>query len=131
MRGALCLLLLPLFASANGGGDWQSSGVGATLSYRGVEVSSAPLNPPTDASGSVTLIVWRYQLMTPEPPGLVVKLCSGVRCIELDGASGMTRALSGVPASQPLRFVWKVSGEGRFYPPVSVISNQVIVNYMP
>lgn len=130
-RRALLLLLLPLFAHASGGGDWQNSAVGATLNYRGTEASSVPLKPPMAVRGTITLIAWRYRLLTPEPTGLVVKLCSESRCTELDGPSGTTRALAGEPAGQPLRFVWYVSGRGGLYPPVRVTSNQVIVNYQP
>lgn len=131
MRLVLLALLFPFVASASGGGDWQSSGVGASLSYRGIESSSTALKPPVGVSGTVTLVAWRYQLLTQGPAGLVVSLCSGSRCVELDGPSGTTRALAGVPASQPLHFVWQVRGRGGLYPPVRVISNQVIVNYRP
>lgn len=131
MRALLLLLLCPLLASAAGSGAWQASGTGATLSQRGIVVNSTALYAPADVSGTMSLIAWRYQTMTPEPAGLVVKLCSPSRCVVLDGPSGTTRELTGIAAGQPLIFVWEVPGRGRFYPPLNVSSNQVIVNYAP
>lgn len=131
MRALLLLLFLPLLASAAGSGAWQASGIGITLSQRGTAMNSAALYAPTDVSGRMTLIAWRYQLMTPEPAGLRVKLCAPSRCVVLDGPSGSTRELAGISASQPLIFVWEVAGRGRFYPALRVRSNQVIVNYTP
>jgi len=131
MRSLLLLLLCPVLAGAAGSGAWQASSIGATLSQRGMAVNSTALHAPTDVSGVVTLIAWRYQMMTPEPAGLTVKLCSPNRCVVLDGPSGTTRALAGISASQPLIFVWEVPGRGSFYPPLRVSSNQVIVNYAP
>ncbi|MCS3433469.1 flagellar protein FlhE [Klebsiella sp. BIGb0407] len=131
MRVLLLLLLLPLQASASGSGAWQASGMGATLSQRGIVVNSPALRPPAEVNGNMTLIAWRYQLMSPEPAGLRVKLCSPSRCVALDGPSGTTRGLAGISAGQPLIFVWEVHGRGSFYPPLRVSSNQVIVNYTP
>lgn len=129
MRFLLLLLLSPLPAYAAGSGAWQASGMGATLSQRGIVVNSSALHAPDEVSGTMSLIAWRYQLMTPEPAGLTVKLCSPSRCVALDGPSGTTRGLAGIAASQPLFFVWEVPGRGSFYPPLRVSSNQVIVNY--
>jgi len=131
MRILLLLLLSPFLACAAGSGSWQASGMGATLSQRGVVANSAALRAPAEVKGTMTLIAWRYQTMTPEPAGLTVKLCTSSRCVVLDGPSGTTRALAGISASQPLIFVWEVPGRGRFYPPLRVSSNQVIVNYAP
>ena len=131
MRVLLLLLLSPLLAYAAGSGAWQASGIGATLSQRGVVVNSAALHAPAGANGMMTLIAWRYQTMTPEPAGLTVKLCAPSRCVVLDGPTGTTRELAGISARQPLVFVWEVPGRGRFYPPLRVSSNHVIVNYVP
>ena len=130
MRFLLLLLLSPLLAWAAGSGAWQASGIGATLSQRGIAVNSSTLHAPDEVSGTMTLIAWRYQLMTAEPAGLTVKLCSPSRCVALDGPNGTTRGLAGISASQPLFFIWEVHGRGSFYPPLRVSSNQVIVNYV-
>ena len=50
-------LLLPLAAQA-AGGAWQGSAVGASLSNRGVEASSAAITPPGPVSGVMTIIYW-------------------------------------------------------------------------
>lgn len=129
MRILLCLLLLPLTAMAAGEGAWQASGRGVTLNHRGVAASSAPLSSSQPVNGLMTLVAWRYELNGPTPAGLNVRLCSQSRCVPLDGQSGTTRELTGVPAVEPLRFVWDVPGGGRLLPALKVSSNQVIVNY--
>jgi len=129
MRHLLWLLLLPLSVMAAGEGAWQASGRGVTLNYRGVAASSAPLVSTQPVNGLMTLVAWRYTLNGPTPAGLNVRLCSQSRCVPLDGQSGVTRGLTGVPAIEPLRFVWDVPGGGRLMPSLQVSSNQVIVNY--
>lgn len=123
------LLALPLVAQAAGEGMWQASSAGITLSNRGVPASSQPLSASQPAAGLMTLVAWRYTLIGPTPAGLRVRLCSQTRCTELDGQNGTTRAFSGVPAVEPLRFIWEVPGGGRLIPALKVQSNQVIVNY--
>ncbi|MGG2078971.1 flagellar protein FlhE [Lelliottia nimipressuralis] len=129
MRHWLWILLFPMLAQAAGEGTWQASSIGITLSNRGVSTSSRPLSASEPASGLMTLVVWRYQLIGPTPAGLRVRLCSQTRCTELDGESGTTHAFNGVPAVEPLRFVWEVPGGGRLIPALKVQSNEVIVNY--
>lgn len=129
MRHWLWLLLFPLMAQAAGEGAWQASSIGITLSNRGVSASSRPLSASEPVSGLMTLVVWRYQLIGPTPAGLLVRLCSQTRCTELDGESGTTHAFNGVPAIEPLRFIWEVPGGGRLIPALKVQSNEVIVNY--
>lgn len=122
------LLLAPLIAQG-AEGAWQSSAMGATLSWRGQAVSSSPLAPSQPVSGLMTLVAWRYELTGPTPAGLQVRLCSQTRCVPLDGQSGTTQGLSNVAASEPLRFIWEVPGGGKLFPVLRVRTNQVIVNY--
>ncbi|MDR9889000.1 flagellar protein FlhE [Pseudenterobacter timonensis] len=129
MRNWLWLLFLPLAAEAAGEGSWQASSIGLTLNHRGVAASSRVLAPATQVSGQMTLVAWRYQLIGPTPAGLRARLCSQSRCTELDGESGTTHAFSGVPAVEPLRFIWEVPGGGRLIPALKVQRNEVIVNY--
>ncbi|MEG5551729.1 flagellar protein FlhE [Enterobacter wuhouensis] len=129
MRRWLWILLLPLAAQAAGEGTWQASSMGVTLNNRGVAMSSRPLSPSEPASGLMTLVVWNYKLIGPTPAGLRVRLCSQTRCTEIDGESGTTQGLNGVPAVEPLRFIWEVPGGGRLIPALKVQSNSVIVNY--
>lgn len=129
MRAFLLLLLLPLFAQASGEGAWQASSIGVTLNQRGVVASSRVLASPQPVSGVMTLVAWRYELIGPTPGGLLVKLCSQTRCVPIEGQNGTTRGLTNVAAGEPLRFVWEVPGGGKLFPPLRVLSNQVIVNY--
>ncbi|ARJ43380.1 flagellar protein FlhE [Pantoea alhagi] len=130
MRFSLCalMLLLPLTTLA-ADGAWQGSATGVTLSNRGVEASSPPIAPPGPISGLMNVIYWRFELTGPQPAGLMVKLCSSTRCTPIEGASGSTRGLTNVPASDTLRFVYSVQGKGRLFPVTRVRSNQVMVNY--
>ena len=129
MRKWLWIVLFPLAAQAAGDGMWQASSIGITLNNRGVSASSRPLAASEPVSGLMALVVWRYQLNGPTPAGLLVRLCSQTRCTEIDGESGTTQAFNGVPAVEPLRFVWEVPGGGRLIPALKVQSNSVIVNY--
>lgn len=129
MSRLLLLILFPLMTHAAGEGAWQASGVGATLSHRGVAASSRALAPAQPVSGVMTLVAWRYELIGPTPAGLNVRLCSITRCAEIEGQSGTTRGLTNVAANEPLRFVWEVPGGGVLFPALKVRSNQVIVNY--
>lgn len=129
MNRLLMLMLLPFMTHASGEGSWQASGVGATLSHRGVAASSRALAPSQPVTGVMTLVAWRYELIGPTPAGLNVRLCSTTRCVEIEGQSGTTRGLTNVAANEPLRFVWQVPGGGALFPALKVQSNQVIVNY--
>lgn len=130
MRRFLWLLLtLPLLAHAAGEGAWQASSIGLTLNHRGESASSRPLASSQPVSGLMTLVAWRYELNGPTPAGLRVRLCSQIRCTELDGESGTTHAFNGIPAAEPLRFIWEVPGGGRLLPALKVSRNEVIVNY--
>lgn len=129
MSRLLLLILFPLMTHAAGEGAWQASGVGATLSHRGISASSRALAPSQPVSGVMTMVAWRYELIGPTPAGLNVRLCSITRCVEIEGQSGTTRGLTNVAANEPLRFVWEVPGGGALFPALKVRSNQVIVNY--
>ena len=129
MRKLLWLLALPMMAQAAGEGAWQDSSIGLTLNNRGVAASSRPLSAKQPVSGLMTLVVWNYTLIGPTPAGLRVRLCSQTRCTEIDGENGTTQAFNGVPAVEPLRFIWEVPGGGRLIPALKVQRNSVIVNY--
>lgn len=122
-------LLMPLLAIAAGEGAWMASSNGVIMQNRGMSASSPPLSPSQPVNGLVTTVQWQYKLVGPQPANLLVRLCSQSRCVELDAQSGSTRAFDGIPAIEPLRFVWDIPGGGRLYPPLQVLSNRVIVNY--
>lgn len=126
--------LIPLAANA-ASGSWSNSAVGVTLQNRGEMASSSRLHPKLHAPvmqspGNIDSVGWRYQLLTPQPVGLRVKLCNdNNHCIDLDGASGQTRSFYGQSSQLALHFVYYVEGKGVLNPPLRVVSNQVMVNY--
>jgi flagellar protein FlhE len=120
-------LFFPLAAQA-AGRDLAGQQHGITLNNRGESMSSNPLSPSEEVSGLMTLWWWNYRLIGPTPAGCVVRLCSQTRCTEIDGENGTTQAFNGVPAIEPLRFIWEVPGGGRLIPALKVQSNSVIVN---
>ncbi|MEN5015215.1 flagellar protein FlhE [Erwinia sp. Eh17-17] len=125
---AWLMLALPGFCQAADGG-WHASASGPSLPNRGVQASSRPLTPPQPVAGEMTEVIWRYTLSAPAPAGLQVRLCSGNRCVPIEGASGSTRGLTHVAAGETLRFIYQVEGKGRVFPVVHVVSNEVMVNY--
>lgn len=127
---ALLLLGISLSAMSAGGGAWQAQSTGAVLSHRGVAASSPALSSAEPVPGKISLVAWRYELDAPQPPGLLVKLCtSPAYCVALDGQSGMTHGFDGQPAAQSFHFVWVEPGGGTIFPVMRVRLNQVIVNY--
>ncbi|WP_374106964.1 flagellar protein FlhE [Dickeya zeae] len=94
--------------------------------------SPAFLPPPrlgVSTAQSVTVIYWRYQLKSPAPIDLAVKLCAANRCVNLDSASGQTYGLEGIPANSEFRMLFYVPGSGRMATSVDVASNEISVNY--
>lgn len=127
----LLCLLLPVAAGA-ASGSWIAEGPGVTLEQGGMSDSSAALLPPNTLPGGnarIETVSWRYRLLSAEPAGLQVHLCSLNRCIPLTSASGTSHALAGEAADGPLRFVYCVQTRGPLNPPLRAIANQVIVNY--
>lgn len=125
---ALLLLFLVTQVLAGGEGSWQASGSGVQLNHRGILAISRPLVSAEPVRGVMGLVVWRYVVSGETPAGLQVNLCA-TRCIPLEGKTGTTRAFVGMPASEALYFVWLVPGSGTFSPTMTILSNQVIVNY--
>jgi len=122
------LLTLPGLSMAAEGG-WHASATGPSLSNRGVQASSRPLTPPEPVTGVMSSVVWRYTLTAPAPAGLQVRLCSESRCVPVEGGSGSTQGLTNVAAGETLRFIYQVEGNGRVFPVLHVLSNEVMVNY--
>lgn len=110
MRALLAILLFPLLVQAAGEGMWQASSVGVTLNHRGESMSSAPLSTRQPASGLMTLVAWRYQLIGPTPAGLRVRLCSQSRCVELEAEwnhHGLFRYTGGRTVALYLGSAWR------------------------
>lgn len=126
----LLLALAPLLVQA-ASGSWVADSEGVTLETGGVREESPGLraaNPPDD-NARVTSVSWRYQLLSGEPAGLQVQLCTAVRCLPLGAGSGRSDAFNGTPANSEFRFIYYVQARGALNPPLRAISNQVIVNY--
>ena len=91
------------------------------------ESRSAPLQPPASVNkGEITSLVWRFAA----PPGAKVRgrLCQGETCVAMASMRGRSRALAGLPATQPLRFHFSLApGQQRA---VVVRGLQLIVNYL-
>ena len=129
MRALLAILLFPLLVQAAGEGMWQASSVGVTLNHRGESMSSAPLSTPTtcfriDDAGGVALSAYR-----PDTFRTAGSLVFTISLCRIRGAEWNTVAFSGIPAAEPLRFIWEVPGGGRLIPPLKIQRNEVIVNY--
>ncbi|MEI7346207.1 flagellar protein FlhE [Dickeya chrysanthemi] len=129
--GAAVAMLSPRLYAQQGG--WNANLSGPSFEYKGMLASSPALLPPSGfgitTAQSVTVIYWRYQLKSPAPVDLAVKLCAANRCVNLDGASGQTYGLQGVPANSEFRMVFYVPGSGRMDTSVEVVSNEIAVNY--
>ncbi|AJC66850.1 MULTISPECIES: flagellar protein FlhE [Dickeya] len=114
-------------------GGWNVSLAGPSFQYKGMLASSPAFLPPSGlgvtAAQSVTVVYWLYQLKSPAPIDLAVKLCAANRCINLDGASGQTYGLQGIPANSEFRMLFYVPGSGRMATSVDVVSNEISVNY--
>ncbi|MGM3174047.1 flagellar protein FlhE [Dickeya lacustris] len=129
--GALCGLLIGNVYAQQGG--WSASVTGPSFGYRGAQLSSSALLPPTSlqvpADGTVTSVHWRYQLAQAAPIDLDVQLCAANRCTRLDSGSGQTYALQGIPANSTFQMVFSVPGSGRMATPVEVLTSEISVNY--
>ncbi|QCR35774.1 flagellar protein FlhE [Nissabacter sp. SGAir0207] len=131
LRATLWLAgLLPGLCAA--AGTWHAASEGVTLPLRNQSRSTPLLHPPAAApigSGLIVSVRWRYRLLSPPPAGLQAWLCTPQRCTAIEGQSGVTHALRGEPATQPLRLVFSVRGKGVLNPPVRVVGQEVGVNY--
>lgn len=128
VAGMLMMFALPLTAAA-ATGAWSASVSGPSLGARGSWLITPALKAPSAAPGVISQVNWRYTLSQPAPSGLVVRLCASQRCVELDGASGMTRGLANVDAADTLHLAFGFQGQGALPPGLRVISSEVTVNY--
>lgn len=124
------LLAFPLTAGAVGG-SWSQTAAGGVISVGKQAVPGSRLAPSGSipASATVTQISWRITLLSPQPPGLQIKLCTATACFALDSLSGQKRFTTAISAQGPFRFVYAVAHRGQVVPPVRVVSNQLTVNY--
>lgn len=133
MKACLAVFLgVASLATQAASGSWMASNDGVALGHGLVRAESLVLRPMTPLPGQparITSVSWRYQLLSAEPAGLQVQLCTAVRCIVLGAGSGRSEAMNGQPADSEFRFVYYVQARGALNPALRVIGNQIIVNY--
>ncbi len=129
---AVCALLLAQDAQATfRDGAWSAEGQSWFLRQRDRVGKSAPLRveEKLPSYASVSMVYWRYSLVTPYPSGLKIALCSAKRCVELQGGQGGTSAFAGDRANSTFYFSLYLPGKGAINPPVHMLQSQIIVNY--
>lgn len=131
-RALLISLLLALpAAAAPQQGAWSTAAMGGSVSLGKEILRSRPLHAPAHISPSahVTHFSWRITLLAPPPQGLQIKLCRIDRCVTLPALAGTQRVAIPFPASGEFRFIYSVNRAGQLQPPLTVLRNQLTVNY--
>ncbi|WP_339038375.1 flagellar protein FlhE [Serratia symbiotica] len=96
------------------------------LDQGGMRGESAELRAPNAlpaGNARITSVRWRYRLLSVEPVGLQVQLCTLNCCILLGSGSGSSTGLQGEPANSSFRFIYYVQSRGGLNPPLRVIAN--------
>lgn len=126
MAFSLVLVSFTLATTVQAAGSWvgQAGPVRALMEDRGM-ASSPMVAPPAVTAGVIHEVRWRYRV----PPGKAVMgwLCHPDGCTPLASGAGISRSLSGLPATTPLHFRFAlVTGQRAA---VQVSDLQIIVNY--
>ncbi|MGP3590940.1 flagellar protein FlhE [Vagococcus sp. WN89Y] len=126
----LALLALPVAAKTTSG-SWSRSSAGGSVSVgkqllRGRPLFSPPSLPP---SATVTRFSWRITLLSPPPPGLQIKLCRSDKCFLLPSLAGQRTVSTPLSPAGEFRFIYSVNSLGQLRPVLTVVSNQLTVNY--
>lgn len=125
------LLTLNALQAKAGTNSWSTQGSGGVVSVGGQTLSGrtlyAPLQLPSAAR--VKSIAWRIKLLSPPPLGLQIKLCNEVKCLKLPALSGVLHITSSLAAAGPFKFIYWVDSQGRLTPALSVVNNQLTINY--
>lgn len=94
---------LPAVAGNAAPGSWHATAPRVLVTVSGRETRSDDLLPPPQARGQrLAQVRWRFHQPAPLP--LPAWLCHPQRCVALDMPQGVTRALEGLDAGQPLHF---------------------------
>lgn len=133
---SLVLLLLALqttspAASAQTTGAWSASSAGGSVTTGKQLLRGRPLFSPESLSptAQAVRISWRITLLSPPPPGLVIKLCRINKCVPLPSLSGQRRIDVPLAANGEFRFIYSVNSLGQLQPALNVVRNQLTVNY--
>ncbi|ATZ12359.1 flagellar protein FlhE [Erwinia amylovora] len=133
MKSALpaLLLMLPIAVHASHGGAWSSQSFGGVISRGQQEITSRPLQPgaPLPASATAARVAWRITPDSAPPPDLKITLCSRGRCMALPALAGEQTLPSSFPADGPFRFIYSTVTRGSLQPALTILSNQLTVNY--
>lgn len=127
MALSLVLVSLTLATTVLASGSWvgQAGPVRALMPDRGM-ASSPMVAPLAVTAGVIHEVRWRYRV----PPGggaVIGWLCHPDGCVPLASGVGISRSLSGLPATTPLHFRFVlVTGQRAA---VQVSDLQIIVNY--
>ena len=126
----LTLLAMPAAASPPGG-SWSDTAAGGSVStgkqvLRGRPLISPHTLPPL---ATMTRFSWRIKLLSPPPPGLEIKLCRTDKCFLLPSLAGQRNVTFPISPSGEFRFIYAVNSRGQLNPALTVVSNQLTVNY--
>ncbi|TCC09604.1 flagellar protein FlhE [Kosakonia quasisacchari] len=132
---SLVLLLMALqtspAASAPTTGAWSATSAGGSVTTGKQLLRGRPLFAPESLSPSARIvrISWRVTLLSPPPPGLVIKLCRIDKCVPLPALAGERRIDVPLAANGEFRFIYSVNSLGQLQPALNVVRNQLTVNY--
>jgi flagellar protein FlhE len=131
IRRALIALLFAAPAALAADGSWTSQSFGGTLTRGQQILKSRPVQAPSPLPvGSVaTRLAWKITPDGPTPVGFSIKMCSSSRCLPLSGLTGDLALPVGFPPAGPFRFEYYSPVRGALYPPLTVLSNEVTMQY--
>ncbi len=124
------LLALPASALA-GAGSWTGSSTAGQLSVGGQIMVSQPISAPAPMPAGVktAAVSWQIALLSAPPAGLQIKLCGSNRCLTLNSLRGHQAIARDKPLTGPWHFVYNVQSKGQLRPALTVVKNQLTVNY--
>ncbi|WP_343552920.1 flagellar protein FlhE [Pantoea sp.] len=125
----LSLVISPLALASDG--SWSSQSFGGMMTRGQQVVKSQPVHPTSalPAGAIAKQLTWKISPDGPTPMGFMIKVCGGNRCLPLSGLSGEMPLPVSFPAGGPLRFEYYSSVRGNLSPPLTLLSNQVTVEY--
>lgn len=126
----LALLTLPVAAKTTSG-SWSRSSAGGSVSVGKQLLRGRPLISPSSLPpvATVTQFSWRITLLSPPPPGLQIKLCRSDQCFLLPGLAGQKTVTNPLSPAGEFRFIYTVNSLGQLRPALTVVSNQLTINY--
>ncbi|TKV07846.1 flagellar protein FlhE [Citrobacter sp. wls619] len=126
------MLLLQSSLVLAGEFSWSSQSFGGMLTRGGQVLKSKQLQPSSPFNGRAipTKLVWKIIPDGRIPADLKIKFCSLDGCLTLPDLAGEISFPSGYSASWPYRFEYVLMTRGVISPPLTILSNQITVNYV-